>query len=330
MTATPYLLQLADPDTAPASSDGADTFVVMAESSADALAFAQNFTSRKVLANVTPVAITEAADMSGWNLRVAVFNPSDDSRLVDITVTNAAQVERVVLASGVLTSSANYGTSDTVTIGTRTYHFVASPSVDGDVKIGLTEAASILNLAHAINNSGGSAGDYVVTAADPNVTAVAAAHTLTVTALSTLTAAVANAVATTDSMTTGNGTWGAAHLTGGVDSTNHTASLAELMVTALNASGAGISGASFNNSTHTLTIASIADGIGDHFVQVEVTPPQRDPVSPTGVPTRAGQSVPGFVSTIVQGGIAGAVLSVVLASDTYGIPSMVVKARVLQ
>jgi hypothetical protein len=327
MTATPYLLQLPDPDTSPAPSDGPDTFVVVAESSADAKAFVQNFASRKVWANVTPATLAEAADMSGWSLRVAVFNPSDDSSYLDITVTNANQIERVVLASGVLTSSSNYGTSDTVTIGTRVYSFVASPAVDGDVKIGGTEAASILNLVHAINGSGGTPGtDYVVTAPDPNVTAVAASHTATVTARSTLNAATANAVATTASMTTGNGAWGSATLTGGVDSENKVSSLAELMVAAL----LPALHASFDNSTHTLTISTIADNIGDHKVHVEVVPPQLNPVSPTGVATKAGQSVPGFVSTITDGGIAGAALTVILAADTYGVPKLVVQARVLQ
>jgi hypothetical protein len=120
-----------------------------------------------------------------------------------------------VKAGGVLTSSSNYGTSDTVTIGTRTYHFVASPATDGDVKIALTEAGSITNLTNAINDSGGTPGtDYFVTAPDPNVTAVAASHTVTVTAIRS--GYAPNSVATTDVMVTGNGVWGSGTLTGGV------------------------------------------------------------------------------------------------------------------
>lgn len=330
MTATPYLLQLPDPDKASASSDGNDTFVVVAESSADALAFVQNFASAKVWANVTPGTLAEAANMSGWNLHVAIFN-TDGTVFLDTTVSNSSQVERVVLATGVLTSSTNYGASDTVTIGTRVYHFVATPAVDGDVKIAGSEAASITNLAHAINGSGGTPGtDYVVTAPDPSVTAVAAAHTLTVTALSSIPAATANAIATTDSMTTGNGVWGAATLTGGVDSSNKLSSLAELMVAALNGAGVGIANASFNNSTHVLTVAGTADVLGDHLVVAEVTPPQPNPVSPTGVATKAGTSVPGFVGTITSGGSSSAALTVALVADTYGIPNLIVKARVLQ
>src|SRR5579859_2734571 len=120
-----------------------------------------------------------------------------------------------VAATGVLTSSAAYAATDSVTIGTRTYTFVATALVDGDVKFTGVEANDILNLAHAINNSGGVPGtDYVVTAADPNVTAVAAAHTLTVTAIRS--GYAANAVATTNVDTNADAAWGTATLTGGV------------------------------------------------------------------------------------------------------------------
>jgi hypothetical protein len=337
-----FLLQLPDPDTSPARQlqDGDDTYVVWANNSADALAFVQNYAPKKVWANVTPAALAAASDMSGWSLRVRIYNALPGSisgstytpeLFADFSVTNASQVERVVLASGVLTSSQDYGTSDTVTIGTRVYSFVATPAVDGDVKIAGTESASITNLANAINNSGGTPGtDYVVTAADPNVTAVAAAHTLTVTARTSLTAAAANAVATTDSMTTGNGVWGHATLTGGVDSTNALSSLAELMVAALIAAGYH---AGFVNSSHVLTVSSIADGIGDHKLLVEVTPPSEETpykASSVGVSVQNGVGIPGFVTSQVDGGSAGAALTVTLVADSYAIPTMLVKAKAQQ
>lgn len=151
--------------------------------------------------NVTPVA-NDLFSMSG-------FAKAANNGL------KIASSATVSAAGGVLTSSTAYGTSDTVTIGTRTYHFVASPSVDGDVKIAGTEAASITNLTNAINGTGGVPGtDYFVLAADPNVTAVAATHTVTVTAKNK--GYGANAVATTVAMTTGDGAWGSATLTGGV------------------------------------------------------------------------------------------------------------------
>lgn len=115
-------------------------------------------------------------------------------------------------AGGVLTSAANYSDGDTVTIGSRVYTFnTVLAAGDGKVKIGASEAASITNLVNAINKSGGTPGtDYNVTAADPNVTAAAAAHTVTVTAINK--GYGANAVAST---TTSAATWGSATLTGG-------------------------------------------------------------------------------------------------------------------
>lgn len=330
MTATPYLLQLADPDQSPAASNGIDSMIVIAESSADALAFAQNFVPKKVWAAVTPATLAEATDMTGWSMRVSVQKVSDGSITIDQTVTNAGQLEKVVLASQVLTSSENYADTDTVTIGSRVYTFQASlTAVDGNVLVAGSEAATILNLVHAINNSGGVPGtDYFVTAADPHVTAVAAAHTATVTALASLSAAAANAVATTASMhAPGNGAWGNTTLLGGVDSTNKLSSLADLMVAVL--TGLGYH-AGFVNSTHILTVSSIADNIGDHRLDVYVTPPNAsEQISPVGVQTRNGVSIPGMVSTIVDLGSAGAVLTVTLVADTYGVPAMILKARAL-
>jgi hypothetical protein len=176
-----------------------------------------------VIINVDGVILNLAGYIAQMEVRPSLTDSATPLININSTAptTNLSQIyiTAATYATGVLTSSANYGTSDTVTIGTRVYHFVASPAVDGDVRIAGSESASITNLANAINNSGGIPGtDYVVTAADPNVTAVAAAHTLTVTALNTLTAAQANSVATTDAMTTGNGVWGHVTLTGGVDS----------------------------------------------------------------------------------------------------------------
>jgi hypothetical protein len=120
-----------------------------------------------------------------------------------------------VAASGVLTSSANYSDGETVTIGTRVYTLQAALTAgDGHVLIGADEATTITNLTNAINDSGGVPGtDYNVVAPDPNVTAVAAAHTVTVTAK--VPGAAANADATTE--TAADAAWGHATLTDGTD-----------------------------------------------------------------------------------------------------------------
>ncbi len=329
MTATPYLLQLPDPDTAPARAldDGADTYLVVAESSADAKAMVQNYTRRGVFANVTPQTLAEATDMEGWRLRVRVTK-ADGDILTEQSVENAGQSEGKTFATGTLTISSTNNAVDgeTCTIGTKVYTFQDTlTNVDGHIHIGADKAATLANLAHAINASGGTPGtDYaLLNTVNADVTATVASP-MVVTAKVEGTAG--NAVATTETMT--NGSWGNTTLTGGTSSTNKMSSLAELMVAALNASGV-ITGASFDDSTHTLTVAAIADGFGDATLEVFVYPPVASPESAAtaGVITAEGVSVPGFVGSITDGGIAAAALTVVLAADTYGVPSLVVKSK---
>jgi hypothetical protein len=121
-------------------------------------------------------------------------------------------------ASGVLTSTANYANNETVAIGGVVYTFktvlTGGAGVANEVFIGATEAASIVNLAAAINGNGVAGTQYgLPTTAHPNVTAAAAAHALTVTAIVPGTAA--NALLTLD--TAANATWGAGTLTGGAN-----------------------------------------------------------------------------------------------------------------
>ncbi len=100
------------------------------------------------------------------------------------------------------------------------------------------------------------------------------------------------------------------------DATNNTIDeIAALMVTALNAH-ADIAGASYDAATNILTIAAIADGIGDQQVEVSLTPP-------------GGEGpVPSLMGAITDGGIAGAALTVALPADAAVIP--VVRAVVKQ
>lgn len=125
-----------------------------------------------------------------------------------------------VAATGVLTSTANYADTDTAVIGllaggTKTYTFQTTlTNVDGHVKVGASEAASILNLHHAINGTGGTAGtDYAAaTTAHPDVTASDnGTHALTITAKEQ--GAAYNAITTTETSATAS--WGAATMTGG-------------------------------------------------------------------------------------------------------------------
>jgi hypothetical protein len=121
-------------------------------------------------------------------------------------------------ATGVLTSNANYAANEVVSIAGVPYTFkaalTAAPGVANEILVGASEAASILNLASATNGGSGAGVTYgLPTAANPNVTAIAAAHTLTVTA--DMPGTGGNTLATT---TTGaHAAWGAATLTGGTN-----------------------------------------------------------------------------------------------------------------
>lgn len=78
-------------------------------------------------------------------------------------------------ATGALPFSCTPIAAGTVTIGASTYTFRAAASVNGEVTIVAgNRAATVANLIHAINNSGGTPGtDYVVAGANASVTAAA-------------------------------------------------------------------------------------------------------------------------------------------------------------
>jgi len=100
----------------------------------------------------------------------------------------------------------------------------------------------------------------------------------------------------------------------GAGADNTVDEIAALMVTALEAAGGADLTPSYNAGTNTLTVAAIGDDIGDHTLVVECWPP---------VGTHGRKvSIPGFVGTIVDEGIAGAVLTVVLAADAYTVPAV--------
>jgi hypothetical protein len=104
---------------------------------------------------------------------------------------------------------------DTVTIGTKVYTFkTALTPTEGEVLIGGSADASLLNLIRAINHTGTPNTDYKCAAAHPLVTAAPAvtAHAFAVTAKTPGTGG--NSIATTETST--HLSWGPATLTGGV------------------------------------------------------------------------------------------------------------------
>jgi flagellin len=124
-------------------------------------------------------------------------------------------------ATGFFTGGANTGAppvaaaGDTVTVGTQTYTFVTSlsntPTAD-EILVGVTEAASLANLANAVNGASGSGVTYgSPTVANTSVSAVATATAIVFTALTP--GIAGNSIATTVTGTAN--TFGAADLANG-------------------------------------------------------------------------------------------------------------------
>lgn len=119
-----------------------------------------------------------------------------------------------VKATGTLTTTGTFSNNETVTIGGKVYTMqTVLTNVDGNVLIGANAAASLSNLAAAINLGAGSGSTYAAaTTANANVSATATATTLVVTALVGGTAG--NAITTTE--TAANASFGGGTLAGGL------------------------------------------------------------------------------------------------------------------
>lgn len=91
--------------------------------------------------------------------------------------------------------------------------------------------------------------------------------------------------------------------------------IAALMVTALNATS--INGASYTGQV--LTVSDIADNLGDKTLLVEWYPP--------AAVCEEKVAIPGLVVSKVDGGIAGAALTVTFPADTYVVPTFYKKVQ---
>jgi hypothetical protein len=76
-----------------------------------------------------------------------------------------------VKGTATLTVTGKPTNGETLTIEGKNYQFRPSPSVEGEVLIGVTAADCMANLSNAINHLGNPGTDYVCAAADPYVTA---------------------------------------------------------------------------------------------------------------------------------------------------------------
>ena len=134
------------------------------------------------------------------------------------TLTESVVVERVAaiptFASDVLTGTANFADTETVTIGPRTYTFqTVLTNVDGNVLIGVDLDASLQNLFDAINLTG-TAGVQYAADTTPNEQVDATSNTATTLAVQSKIRGVSgNAI--TVSTTAANASWATPTLTGG-------------------------------------------------------------------------------------------------------------------
>jgi len=111
--------------------------------------------------------------------------------------------------------------AQTITIDEKTYTLVAALTpLEGEVLIGASAEATLLNLKNAINHAGTPDTDYKCAAVHPTVTAVSSNATTLVVAAKTKGVA-GDEIATTETETgvEAHVAWGAEHLAGGVDGT---------------------------------------------------------------------------------------------------------------
>lgn len=172
----------------------------------------------------TRLAASATGSVFAAKLAVATFTGDGVALASNETVTVGSKVYTAktalsfAAATGTLTNDGSQpADTSTVVIGSKTYTFQTSlTNVDGNVKIGASNTASMTNLFHAINASGGTPGtDYAtLTTAHPTVTATnPTGTTVVVTAITKGTGG--NAIASTVGGTI-HATWGGALLTGGV------------------------------------------------------------------------------------------------------------------
>ena len=153
------------------------------------------------------------------NIAPAVKGPFDQGQpIAEVTWATSSGAK----ASGALPMTAIPLTTETVTVGSKTYKWVAAAPVnDGEVLIGMSTVTAVNNLVAAINLAAGAGGVYAsATTAQPEglVGSALSPGSLSVTAPKV--GVYANAFATTT--TSAEGAWGNATLSGGVDIASNT------------------------------------------------------------------------------------------------------------
>jgi flagellin len=178
--------------------------------------------------------VTAASTLGGGNttLLVTANVAGTAGNFITATATTlggANAFGTIDLAGGANTGTAPVAAAgNTVTVGTQTYTFVTALSTTptaNEVLVGATEAASLTNLANAVNGGSGSGATYgSPTVANTSASAVATASTVAFTALAK--GLAGNNIVTTETGTAN--TFGAADLAGGTaGSTNDLLSIAD-------------------------------------------------------------------------------------------------------
>jgi len=167
--------------------------------------------------------------------------------------TGGIDISADAVATGLLTGTVQPSLDDTVTVGAKTYTFKTTlsvgPAVANEVLRGADLAASLSNLAAAINAGAGKGTLYGTgTTANAGATAVAAATTVALTAVSPN--AGGNSIVTTETST--GLSFGAATLTGG-----NTASIEETRDNLLTALEASALVTAVANSTDAIDITTV-------------------------------------------------------------------------
>ena len=155
------------------------------------------------LADMINLALTDETSLT-WTPPVILTQPS-----------NAACTATAAATQTLTNDGTNVTDGDTVTIGTKVYTLQSTlTNVDGNVKIGASNTATMTNLFHAINASGGTVGTDYATATTANTKVTATNPTGTTVVVTAITSGVAgNLIATTEAST--HLAWGAATLAGG-------------------------------------------------------------------------------------------------------------------
>ena len=312
------------------SVNGHNAVVVYAATSADAIAMAKAQYDGDNDAAWTNATVTElaAGDLSEYALRIRVLAATadpdaDPSAEVVYDITVDASDASAIAATGVLTLTPGAIADDVVQVGNLYYKFAADPTAGTPtgavgspflVDVGVDDEASLANLLAAVNASGTPGTTYSEEIVAENPLVEATASDATTVDFEARTAGFAgNAIATTVTVAGGDDglDFAASTLTGGQDAFGGFDSIGAAAVVAIEAVGGADLTPSYNASTNVLTVAAIADDIGDHRLVVDLYDASKN----------EAVNIPGLLGTIVDEGIAGAVLTVAFGADSYTLPS---------